>query len=96
MKFIEISPSTQIKNIFEEALAENETTIIFEPLSSCYKVTFETGIGFNTVGPDGKSLKNALNANRKAYSFNQKSSSIVIGASKENPYIVIRNLKRKN
>lgn len=96
MKFIEISPSTQIKNIFEEALAENETTIIFEPLSSCYKVTFETGIGFNTVGPDGKTLKNAINANRKAYSFNQKSSSIVVGASKENPYIVIRNLKRKD
>lgn len=96
MKFIEISPSTQIKNIFEEALTEGETTIIFEPLSSCYKVTFETGIGFNTVGPDGKTLKNALNANRKTYSFNQKSSSIVVGASKENPYIVIRNLKRKD
>ena len=70
MKFIEISPSTQIKNIFEEALTEGETTIIFEPLSSCYKVTFETGIGFNTVGPDGKTLKSALNANRKTYSFN--------------------------
>ena len=28
--------STQVKNIFEKALAENETTIIFEPLSSCY------------------------------------------------------------
>ena len=96
MKFIEISPSTQIKNIFEEALTEGETTIIFEPLSSCYNVTFETGIGFNTVGPDGKTLKNALNANRKTYSFNQKSSSIVVGASKENPYIVIRNLKRKD
>lgn len=88
--------STQIKNIFEETLAENETTIIFEPLSSCYKVTFETGIGFNTVGLDGKTLKNALNANRKTYSFNQKSSNIVVGASKENPYIVIRNLKRKD
>ena len=96
MKFIEISPSTQIKNIFEEALTEGETTIIFEPLNSCYNVTFETGIGFNTVGPDGKTLKNALNANRKTYSFNQKSSSIVVGASKENPYIVIRNLKRKD
>ena len=95
MEFIEIPPSTQIKNIFEEALAEDETTIIFEPWSSCYKVTFETGIGFNTVGPDGKTLKNAINANRKNYSFNQKSSSIVVGASKEQPYIVIRNLKRK-
>lgn len=96
MEFIEIPLSTQIKNIFEEALTEGETTIIFEPRSSCYKVTFETSIGFNTFRPDGKSLKNALNANRKTYSFNQKSSNIVIGASKENPYIVIRNLKRKN
>jgi len=58
-------------------------------LSSCYNVTFETGIGFNTVGPNGKTLKSALNANRKTYSFNQKSSSIVVGASKEEPYIEI-------
>lgn len=96
MEFIEIPLSTQVKNIFEEALTEGETTIIFEPWSSCYKVTFETGIGFNTFRPDGKSLKNALNANRKKYSFNQKSTSAVTFASKENPYIVIRNLKRKD
>lgn len=88
--------STQIKNIFEEALAENKTTIIFEPLSSCYNITFETGLAFNTVGSDGKALKNALNANRKKYSFNQKSSSFVAFASKKQPYIVIRNLKRKD
>lgn len=96
MKSIEISPSTQIKNIFEEALTEGKTTIIFKPLSSCYNVTFETGFAFENLGADGKSLKNALNANRKAYSFNQKSSSIVVGASKKDPYIVIRNLKRKD
>lgn len=88
--------STQIKNIFEEALKEGETTIIFEPLSSCYNVTFETGFAFENLDADGKSLKNALNANRKTYSFNQKLSSIVVGASKEDPYIVIRNLKRKD
>lgn len=88
--------STQVKNIFEEALAENETTIIFEPWRSCYNVTFETGFAFKNLGTDGKSLKNALNANRKTYSFNQKSSNVVVGASKENPYIVIRNLKRKD
>lgn len=93
---MEIPLSTQVKNIFEEALTENETTIIFEPWSSCYNVTFETGLTFESLGADGKTLKNALNANRKAYSFNQKSSSIVVGASKEDPYIVIRNLKRKD
>ena len=96
MEFIEIPLSTQIKDIFEEALAEDETTIIFEPWSSCYKATFETGIGFNSFRPDGKALKNALNANRKKYSFNQKSSNFVAFASKEQPYIVIRNLKRKD
>lgn len=42
MEFIEIPPTTQIKNIFEEALTEGETTIIFEPWSSCYKVTLES------------------------------------------------------
>ena len=88
--------STQVKNIFEEALAENETTIIFEPLNSCYNITFKTGFAFESLGANGKSLKNALNANRKAYSFNQKSSNIVVDASKEDPYIVIRNLKRKD
>lgn len=93
---MKIPLSTQVKNIFEEALTENETTIIFEPWNSCYNVTFETGHAFESLGADGKSLKNALNANRKAYSFNQKSSSVVVGASKENPYIVIRNLKRKD
>lgn len=87
--------STQVKNIFEEALAEGETTIIFEPLSSCYNVTFENGFAFESLGANGKPLKNALNANRKKYSFNQKSSSFVAFASKEDPYIVIRNLKRK-
>lgn len=93
---MEIPLSTQVKNIFEEALAKNETTLIFEPLSSCYNVTFETGFAFESLSTNGKSLKNTLNANRKTYSFNQKSSNIVIGASKENPYIVIRNLKRKD
>ena len=96
MDFIEIPLSIKIKNIFEEALAENETTIIFEPWSSCYNVTFETGLAFESLGADGKALKNAINANRKTYSFNQKSSNVVVGASKENPYIVIRNLKRKD
>lgn len=93
---MEIPLSTQIKNIFEKALAENETTIIFESRSNCYSITFETGLAFESLGTDGKSLKNALNANRKTYSFNQKSSNVVVGASKENPYIVIRNLKRKD
>ena len=41
--------STQVKNIFEEALAENETTIIFEPWRSCYNVTFETGFAFKNL-----------------------------------------------
>lgn len=92
---MEIPLSTQVKNIFEKALAEGETIIHFEPWRSCYNVTFETGLAFDTVGPDGKALKNAINANRKVYSFNQKSSSFIVGASKENPYITIMNLKLK-
>ena len=96
MEIIDTPLSTQVKNIFKEALAEGETTIIFEPLNACYNVTFDNTFAFNTVGPDGKALKSALNANRKKYSFNQKSSSFVAFASKEQPYIVIRNLKRKD
>lgn len=92
---MEIPLSTQVKSIFEKALAEGKTIIHFEPWSSCYSVNFDNNLAFDSIGINGNALKNAINANRKVYSFNQKSSSFVVGASKESPYITIMNLKLK-
>ena len=88
--------STQVKNIFEKALAKNRTEIHFEPWCTCYSVNFDNGYAFESIGAEGQALKNAINANRKTYSFNQKSTSIVVGASEKDPYITIKNLKRKD
>lgn len=73
--------STQIKNIFEKALAEHKTTIHFEYYNSRYNITFNDSVNFNDIDNaleqpiylDIKSkqlLKNAINTNRKAYAFN--------------------------
>ena len=88
--------STQVKNIFEKALAKNRTEIHFEPWRTCYSVNFDNGRAFESISAEGQALKNAINANRKAYNFNQKSTNIVVGASKERPYITVKNLKRKD
>lgn len=99
--------STQIKNIFEKALSESKTTIHFERYNDLYDIVFNDSVNFNYIDTEIKEpihidvkskqlLKNAINANRKAYHFNMKSSHNALFASKEYPHIVIMNLKRKD
>ena len=88
--------STQVKNIFEKALAKNQTEIHFEPWGVTYSANFNNGLVFEGIGAHGQALKNAINANQKNYSFTQKSTSSVVGASEKDPYITIKNLKRKD
>lgn len=99
--------STQIKNIFEKALAEHKTTIHFEYYNSRYNITFNDSINFNDIDnaleqpiyldvETKQRLKNAINANRKTYAFNMKSSHNALLATKDYPHIIIMNLKRKD
>lgn len=99
--------STQIKNIFEKALAEHKTTIHFEYYNSRYNITFNDSVNFNDIDnaleqpiyldvETKQRLKNAINVNRKTYEFNMKSSHNALLATKDYPHIIIMNLKRKN
>lgn len=50
--------STQIKNIFEKALAEHKTTIHFEYYNSRYNITFNNSVNFNDI--DNAALKKVV------------------------------------
>ena len=87
--------TNELKEILEAAINNNENCIYFAPNSrGTYTVTIWGSI-WDVYAITGQELLDAINANKKDYTFDIATTPYVLYASTENPYITLFNIKEK-